>query len=59
MKRLLVGLLVAGACAVGTNAFAHHSFAAEFDATLERLEYRAPALVARATVGAALSISGA
>jgi hypothetical protein len=30
MKRLLVGLLVAGACAVGTNAYAHHSFAATY-----------------------------
>ena len=30
MKRLLVVLLVAGACALGTKAYAHHSFAATY-----------------------------
>ena len=30
MKRLLVVLLVAGACAAGTAAYAHHSFAATY-----------------------------
>ena len=30
MKRLLVVLLVAGACALGTAAYAHHSFAATY-----------------------------
>ena len=30
MKRLLVVLLVAGACALATTAYAHHSFAATY-----------------------------
>src|SRR6266511_5261851 len=30
MKRLLVVLLVAGACGLGTKAYAHHSFAATY-----------------------------
>ena len=30
MKRLLVVLLVAGSCALGTAAYAHHSFAATY-----------------------------
>ncbi len=30
MKRLLVGLLVAGSCALDTAAYAHHSFAATY-----------------------------
>ena len=30
MKRLLVVLLVAGACVLGTKAYAHHSFAATY-----------------------------
>ena len=30
MKRLLVVLLVAGTCAVGSTAYAHHSFAATY-----------------------------